>query len=177
MMKRAMNGKLPLLGAIKRVMDEVMEPPAFGGDADAGLLAREAKVLAAVKKMALFAAGVASQRFMTALEEQQEIMADLADMISQVFALESALVRAQKIAQAGRSSAEVAAAMTGLLADESMALAERAARRVLAACGEGDALETQLAILRRLARIVPADVFALSRAVARHCVELERYPL
>ena len=166
MMKRAMNGKLPLLAAIKRVMDEVMEPPSFGGDADAGPLAHEAQVLAAVKKMALFAAGVASQRFMTGLEEQQEIMADLADMISQVFALESALVRAQKIAGAGRSSAEVAAAMTGLLADESMALAEQAARRVLAACGEGDALETQLAILRRLARVVPADVVALSRAVA-----------
>ena len=66
-------------------------------------LAHEAAVLAAVKKMTLFAAGVASQRFMTALEEQQEIMADLADMISQVFALESALVRAQKIASAGRS--------------------------------------------------------------------------
>jgi alkylation response protein AidB-like acyl-CoA dehydrogenase len=177
MMKRAMSGKLPLPGAIKRVMDEVMEPPAFGGDADAGPLAHEAAVLAAVKKMTLFAAGVASQRFMTGLEEQQEIMADLADMISQIFALESALVRAQKTARAGRSSAEVAAAMTGLLADESMALAERAARRVLAACGEGDALETQLAILRRLSRMVPADVVALSRAVARQCIDLERYPV
>jgi alkylation response protein AidB-like acyl-CoA dehydrogenase len=178
MMKRAMSGKLPLLGAIKRVMDEAMEPPAFGGARDVGeLLAHDATVLAAVKKMALFAAGVASQRFMTGLEGQQEIMADLADMISQVFALESALVRAQKNAHAGRSSAEVAAAMTGLLADESMALAERAARRVLAACGVGDALETQLAILRRLARVVPADVFTLSRAVARQCIELERYPV
>jgi alkylation response protein AidB-like acyl-CoA dehydrogenase len=177
MMKRAMSGKLPLLGAIKRLMDELMEPPTFGGDADDGPLAHEAKVLAAVKKIALFAAGVASQRFMTGLEEQQEIMADLADMISQVFALESALVRAQKIAHAKRSSAEVAAAMTGLLADESMALAERAARRVLAACGEGDALETQLAILRRLARVMPADVVALSRAVGRQCIELERYPI
>ncbi len=119
MMKRAMSGKLPLLAAIKRVMEEVMEPPTFGGDADEGQpLAHEAAVLAAVKKMALFAAGVASQRFMTGLEEQQEIMADLADMISQVYALESALVRAQKMARAGRSSAEVAAAMTGLLADE-----------------------------------------------------------
>jgi alkylation response protein AidB-like acyl-CoA dehydrogenase len=177
MMKRAMSGKLPLLGAIKRVMDEVMEAPPFGGDADAGPLAHEAKILAAVKKMALFAAGVASQRFMTGLEEQQEIMADLADMISQVFALESALLRAEKIARAERSSAEIAAAMTGLLADESMVLAERAARRVLAACGKGDALETQLAILRRLARVVPADVFALSRAVARRCIELERYPV
>jgi butyryl-CoA dehydrogenase len=178
MMKRAMSGKLPLLGAIKRVMDEVTEPPAFGGDEDASQpLAHETSVLAAVKKMALFAAGVASQRFMTGLEEQQEIMADLADMISQVYALESALVRAQKMARAGRGSAEVAAAMTGLLADETMALAEQSARRVLAACGEGDALSTQLAILRRLARATPADVVALSRAVARQCIELERYPV
>ena len=134
-------------------------------------------MLAAVKKMALFAAGVASQRFMTALEEQQEIMADLADMISQVFALESALVRAQKIARAGRGSAEVAAAMTGLLAEESMALAEQVARRVLAACGEGDALTTQLAILRRLARSTPADVVKLSRSVASKCIERECYPI
>jgi butyryl-CoA dehydrogenase len=178
MMKRAMSGKLPLLGAIKRVMDEVTEPPAFGDDADAGQpLAHETAVLAAVKKMALFAAGVASQRFMTALDEQQEIMGELADMISQVYALESALVRAQKVARAGRSSAEVAAAMTGLLADETMALAEQSARRVLAACGEGDALSTQLSILRRLARATPANVVALSRAVARQCIELERYPV
>jgi butyryl-CoA dehydrogenase len=178
MMKRAMSGKLPLLAAIKRVMDEVTEPPAFGGDGDgAEPLAREAAVLAAVKKMALFAAGVASQRFMTGLDEQQEIMAELADMISQVYALESALVRAQKIARAGRSSAEAAAAMTGLLAEETMALAEPAVRRVLAACGEGDALSTQLSILRRLARSTPADVVALSRTVARQCIALERYPV
>jgi butyryl-CoA dehydrogenase len=114
---------------------------------------------------------------MTGLEEQQEIMADLADMVSQVFALESALVRAQKMALAERNSGEVAAAMTGLVAEETMALAEHAARRVLAACGEGDSLTTQLAILRRLARSTPADVVALSRAVARRCIEVERYPL
>jgi len=178
LMKRALSGKLPLLQAIKRVMDEVTEPPAFGDGAGAGEpLARETAVLAAVKKMALFAAGVASQRFMTGLEEQQEIMADLADMISHVYALESALLRAQKLARAGRSSAEVTAAMTGLLAGEAMGLAEQAARRVLAACGEGDALRTQLAILRRLARFTPADVVGLSRTVAKHAIALERYPV
>ena len=95
--------------------------------------------------MALFAAGVASQRYMTALEEQQEIMADLADMISQIYALESALLRAKKLAGGAQSSAQAAAAMTGLLAEETMALAEQAARRVLAACAEGDMLRTQLA--------------------------------
>ena len=178
MMKRAMSGKLPLLAAIKRVMDEVTQPPSLDGAQGSGEpLEREASVLAAVKKITLFAAGVASQRYMTALENEQEIVADLADMIGQVYALESALLRARKLAAAGRSSAEAAAAMTGLLADETMALAERASRRVLAACAEGDALTTQLAILRRLARFTPADAVALSRTVAKHALALERYPV
>jgi butyryl-CoA dehydrogenase len=178
LMKRALTGQLPLLPAIKKLMDEVMQPPSFDGGADAGeMLAREAEVLAAVKKVALFAAGVASQRFMAALQDEQEVMADLADIIAQVYALESALLRARKLAAAGRSSAEAAAAMTGLLADETMGLAEQAARRVLAACGEGDLLRTQLAILRRLARFTPGDAVGLSRTVARHAIQLERYPL
>jgi alkylation response protein AidB-like acyl-CoA dehydrogenase len=178
LMKRAMAGKLPLLAAIKRVMDEVTEPPSLAGEGDSGVaLAREAGVLASVKKIALFAAGVASQRFLTGLEQQQEIMADLADMICQVYALESALLRAQKGNAAARNSAAAAAAITGLLADETMAIAEHAARRVLAACGEGDALATQLAILRRLARYRPADTVALSRTVAQQAIALERYPI
>ncbi|MGD0729677.1 MAG: acyl-CoA dehydrogenase family protein [Terracidiphilus sp.] len=178
LMKRALSGQLPLLGAIKKVMDEVTQPPSFDAGSDAGgPLAREAEVLASVKKIALFAAGVASQRFMTALQEQQEVMADLADIIMQAYALESALLRARKLAEAGRNTAEAAAAMTGLLADQSMGLAEQAGRRVLAACAEGDLLRTQLAILRRLARFPPADSVALSRTVARHATELERYPV
>jgi len=178
MMKRALSGKLPLLAAIKRVMDEVMQPPSLDGAASSGEpLTREEEILSKTRKITLFAAGVASQRFMTGLEEQQEIVADLADMISQVYALESALLRARRLAAAGRNSADVAAAMTGLLADETMALAEHASRRVLAACGEGDALVTQLSILRRLARFAPADPVALSRTVAKHAIALERYPI
>jgi butyryl-CoA dehydrogenase len=178
MMKRAMSGQLPLMTAIKRVMDEVMEPPSFDAGTDTGEpLARESAVLAAVKKMALFTAGVASQKFMTALQDEQEVMADLADSISQIFALESALLRAQKLAEGLKSSAEAAAAMTGLLADETMALTEQAARRVLAACAEGDMLRTQLAILRRLARFTPGDAVGMSRTVAKAALALERYPL
>jgi alkylation response protein AidB-like acyl-CoA dehydrogenase len=178
LMKRAMSGQLALLGAIKKLMEEVMEPPSFAAGADAGSpLAREAEVLAGVKKIALFAAGVASQRFLNALQEEQEVMGELADMIMQVYAFESALLRARKLAVAGRGSAAVAAAMTGLLADESLALAEQAARRVLAACAEGDLLRTHLAILRRLTRFTPADAVGLSRAVARQCIAAEKYPL
>ena len=178
LMKRALSGELPLLGAIKSLMDEVTQPPSFDTAPDTGEpLACEGKTLAAIKKVALFAAGVASQRFMADLQDQQEVMADLADMIGQVYALESALVRARKLAMSGKTSAEVAAAMTALLADESMGVAEQAARRVLAACGEGDMLRTQLAILRRLVRSTPADTVALSRTVARHCIDAEKYPL
>ena len=120
LMKRALSGQLPLLGAIKKLMDEVTQPPSFDAGGDAGeLLAREAEVLAAVKKIALFGAGVASQRFMAALQDQQEVMADLADIIAQVYALEASLLRARKLAGAGRGTADVAAAMTGLVADES----------------------------------------------------------
>ena len=176
LMKRALNGQLPLLAAIKKLMDEVTQPPSFDSNSgDDEPLAREAEILVATKKIALFASGVASQRFMTALQDQQEVMADLADIIVQVFALESALLRARKMASP--AATEISAAMTGLLADEAMAVSEQAARRVLAACGEGDLLRTQLAILRRLARFTPADAVGLSRLVAKQCIQRERYPL
>ncbi len=178
LMKRALAGELPLMAAIKSLMDEVMQPPSFDSSEDTGeVLAREAAMLDAVRKIGLFAAGVASQRYMAALQDQQEVMADLADIITQVFALESALLRARKLTAAGKSTAAVAVAMTSLLAEESMGMAEQTARRVLAACSEGDMLRTQLAILRRLARFTPVDSVALSQAVAKQCVQLERYPL
>ena len=178
LLKRAQSGELPLLKAIRGLMDEVMQPPALDGNGDiAEFLGREAELLAASRKIGLFAAGVASQRFLAALQEQQEIMADLADIIAQVYALDSALVRARKLAGAGKASSEVAAAMTGLLADEAISLAEHAARRVLAASAEGDELRTQLAILRRLARYAPADTVALTRTIAKKCIEMEKYPM
>jgi len=177
-MKRALKGQLPVMEAIKQVMDEIMEPPSFESEAEnPETLARESGVLAAMKKIALFMAGIASQRFMMALENEQEVMADLADVISQIYAFESALLRARKLSDNGKPIAQVAAAITGLLADESIALAEQACRRVLTACAEGDALQTQLAILRRLARFTPCDAIQFSRTVAAAAFASERYPL
>jgi butyryl-CoA dehydrogenase len=178
LMKRAAAGELPLLKAIRSLMDEVMQPPSLDGGGDSSeVLGYEGELLAASRKIGLFAAGVASQRFLAALQDQQEIMADLADIISQVYALDSALLRARKLAASSKGSAEVSAAMTGLLADETLAFAEQAARRILAACAKGDELRTQLAILRRLARFTPADTVSLSRAVAKKCIEVEKYPM
>ena len=74
------------------------------------------------------------------------------------------------------TKAEVAAAMTGLLADETMGLAEQAARRGLAACAEGDMLRTQLAVLRRFLKRDPADTVAMRKRVAAAVQAGDRYP-
>ena len=176
LMKRALSGKLPLLPAIKRLTDEMMQPPSFdSSDDEEALLAREAKVLASLRKITLLAAGVASQRYMTALGDQQEVMADLADCIMTVFALESTLLRAHKLSAAKSRSAAMAAAITQVYADQALATAEQAAKRVLAASAEGDALTIQLTVLRRFAKVAPVDSTALGRAIAHEVIGAGRY--
>ena len=176
LMKKAMKGELPLLAAIKRLMDEVTQPPSFDSEDMDAPLAREAKVLTNLRKITLLAAGVASQRFMNALQDEQEVMADLADCITAVYGLESALVRARKLAsRAGSGAASVAAAMTSAFADEALGTVEQAARRVLAVSAEGDALGIQLAVLRRFAKIAPVEGVPVSRKIARHFLDAGRY--
>jgi butyryl-CoA dehydrogenase len=179
LMKRAMSGQLPLLPAIKKLMDEITQPPSFESEDMDAPFALETKVLARLRKMVLLAAGAASQRFMTALQDQQEVMADLADGIMAVFALESALLRARKLAssKASSGSSAVAAAMTAAFAEEALGTVEQAARRVLAASAEGDALSVQLGVLRRFARIAPVDGITLNRTIARHFINAGRYRL
>jgi len=178
LMKRAMSGQLPLLAAIKSLMDELMSPPSFGdGDDTDNPLAREALMLANAKKLALFASGAASQKYMNGLADQQEIMAALADIILEVYAFDSALARAQKLAAAKAPQAGLAADMTRLYAATAFHIIESAARQVIAAVAEGDMLRTQLAIYRRLIKHEPADTVSLSRTIARAAIDKGRYPL
>jgi butyryl-CoA dehydrogenase len=98
-------------------------------------------------------------------------MADLADIIIQVYALESALLRARKLRAHSLPMANTAAAMVRLYAAKAMDIVELAARRIVAAVAEGDTLKVQLAICRRLSRHVPEDVYACGRDISRHLVE------
>jgi alkylation response protein AidB-like acyl-CoA dehydrogenase len=172
LLKRAMSGQLPLLPAINRLMDEVMAPPSFDSldDDDGDPLARETKLLASAKKLALFTSGAASQKYMTALAEQQEVMADIADITMEVYALESALLRARKL----KNNAD-AIAMTQLYAAHSIGIVEQAARRIIAAVADGDTLRIQLAILRRLGKHEPANTVQLARAVAANILQAGEY--
>jgi alkylation response protein AidB-like acyl-CoA dehydrogenase len=175
LMKRAMTGQLPLLPAIKRLMDELMLGPGAGEEKE-GPLAAEHKLLANAKKLTLFAAGAASQKYMQALAEQQEVMGALADSISEVYAMESCLLRAEKLrASKGEAGARMAVAMTRYYAAKSIQIVETSARKVIAAVGEGDMLRTQMAVLRRLAKYEPADTVALGRQIAKQVISVGKY--
>ncbi|MBZ5581293.1 MAG: acyl-CoA dehydrogenase family protein [Acidobacteriia bacterium] len=166
LMKRAMAGQVPLLAAIKQVMDEVMSGPGSADETE-GPLAAERKMLAQGRKMALFAAGAATQKYMQAIADQQEIMGALANCIMEIYALESCILRAEKMAaNQGEAAAKPAIAMTRYYAAKAMATVELASRKVLAAVAEGDMLRTQMAILRRLAKYEPADTVAVGRQIA-----------
>lgn len=172
MIKRAMQGRLALLPAIKKVMDEVMAGPGGRATYD-GALAEERALLANAKKLGLFCAGTASQKYGTELADQQEVMGMLADILAEVLVLESTILRTEKMA--GRS--QLAIKLTKYYAARSFRVVEAAAERVIAAVAEGDMLRTQMTILRRLVKHEPVNSVALGRAIASVMVEAGRYTL
>ncbi|MDE1175063.1 MAG: acyl-CoA dehydrogenase family protein [Edaphobacter sp.] len=174
LMKAALSGRLALMPAIKQLMDEVMEGPVPEEEQD-GPLAAEFAILGKARKLTLFAAGVASQRYQQQLAEQQEIMGSIADMAIELFAMESAILRASKMS--ARTTAEIPIAMARLYTSAAMEKIELAGRRIVAAVAEGDMLRTHSAILRRLAKYELIDTIALRRTVARHLTAAGKYTL
>ena len=177
LMKRAMKGELPLLAAIKKLMDEVISP-SLAAEEQEGPLAGERKMLAQAKKLGLFAAGAASQKYMQSLADQQEVMAAIANCVIEVYAMESCILRAEKLAAArGEAAADAAVALAGFYAAKAMQTVEASARKVIAAVAEGDMLRTQMAIVRRLAKYEPSNTIALGRQIAQHVLAAERYSI
>jgi len=176
LLKRAMSGQLPLMPAIKKLMDEVMSGPS--ADQIEGLLAEERKLVANAKKIGLFAAGAATQKYMTAIQDQQEVMGAIADMTIEIYAMETAVLRGQKIAeQKGGSAAALPIAMTRVYLTQAFEKVEAAAKKVIADVAEGDTLRTQLAILRRLAKHEPFNTIALRQQIAEKTIERGKYEL
>jgi butyryl-CoA dehydrogenase len=174
LLKRAMSGQLPLMAAIKKLMDEVISGATEEGEE--GPLAQERKLVAAAKKIGLFAAGIATQKYMQAIQDQPEIMGAIANIVIETYAMESAVLRAQKLAaRNGEVGAALAVAMTRVYMSGAMEKIESAARMVVAACAEGDMLRSQLAILRRLCKYEPFNTLALRRTIAQRVIETGKY--
>jgi alkylation response protein AidB-like acyl-CoA dehydrogenase len=171
LMKRAMTGQLPLMPAIKRLMDEVLGGPSMS-ETPEGPLAAERAIVTNAKKIALFTAGASSQKYMQKLVDQQEIMGALADIIIETYCMDSAVLRAEKLV--GRD-ADLAIAMTQVYVARAMETIEAAARKVIAAIAEGDMLRTQMAILRRLLKYEPINTIALREKIAARVIEQGKY--
>lgn len=176
LLSRAMKGQLPLLPAIQRLTAELLER---GGRVEptSGLLGAERDAITLAKKMTLLAAGVAAQTHLTGLQHQQEIVAWLADMTIQVYAMESVQLRTRKLA-AELEEPDLAArsAAVEMAVEEGCTVCERNAKLVLAACHRGEELRSSLALLKKLQRREPVDLVRANRTLAARVLVAEGYP-
>ncbi|MGA2337868.1 MAG: acyl-CoA dehydrogenase family protein [Terriglobales bacterium] len=182
LLKRAMSGQLPLLPAIKKLMDEVLSGPTAGEEIE-GPMAEERKLVAQAKKLGLFVSGAATQKYMQAIQDKQEVMGAIADMTIEIYAMESAVLRAQKMVEGvssskqGEASAALPIAMTRVYLTQALEKVEAAAKKVIADVAEGDMLRTQLAIVRRLSKHEPFNTIALRQQIAQKTIEAGKYTL
>jgi butyryl-CoA dehydrogenase len=177
LLKRAMTGQLPLMPAIKKLMDEVLSGPTMAEELE-GPMADERKVVATAKKLGLFVAGAATQKYMQAIQDQQEVMGAIADMVIETYAMECAVLRTQKLIESqGEAAAALPIAMTQVYLAQAMDKIEAAARKVTAAVAEGDMLRTQMAIVRRLSKYEPFNTIAARQTIANRIIEAGKYVL
>jgi alkylation response protein AidB-like acyl-CoA dehydrogenase len=176
LMKRALGGQLPLIPAATKLADEILAGPSFE-ETPEGILAEETRTIANAKKMFLQAAGGAMQKYREKLADEQELIAALANIVMEIYAMESTLLRAQKFAA---TKGEVAAstmidAARVFIADAAERI-DHEAKRAIAAVHEGDMLTTQLAVLKRFGKRPVFDTIVLRRRVAAAVQSQDRYP-
>lgn len=175
LMKKALRGELPLLRKARALQHKLHQPmplPSFTEP-----LAKETYRISQAKKAFLAVGGLAVQKYGLGLEQQQEVMCALADMMIQIYAMESASLRARKrqLSAEDASKAQLAAEMTAVFVQEAMDRIDAEAMRVLAALESGDALQGQLAILRKLMRAPLADTIGLKRGIAAAVIRAGGY--
>jgi hypothetical protein len=166
LMKKALKGELALIPAAKQLQDEIMNPSLTPpGDGD-GVLAAELRACGMFKKVVLLVAGTAMQRYGAKLEQEQEVLTYLADLVIDAYTAESAVLRAMATSNGKSPVAALHADAAAVFTHEAAGRVELNARGALAAMAEGDVLRTQLAALRRLLKVTPANTVAMRRRLA-----------
>jgi len=174
LVKKAMKGEIALLQKAQGLQNELLQ--LVPGQTFEGALEQEAHFLDMSKKIFLLAGGLAVQKFGTKLEKEQELLSNLADMMIDIFALESALLRTKKhIARTSEEKAAGMIEMTQVFAYEAFQRIEALAKEILASVEAGDMLRMQLSVLKKLTRTSPVDTVALKRSIAARVVKNERY--
>jgi alkylation response protein AidB-like acyl-CoA dehydrogenase len=167
LIRRALKGDLPLIAAARRLQDELLAPSSpSAGFAEEGVLGDEARAVAGFKKVALMVLGTGMQTYGEKLSDEQEILSFAADVLIDVFASESAVLRARGAAATGHMSAHLHQAAASIFVNDAAQRIDGAAKSALAAMAEGDTLRTLLAALRRVLKVTPVNTVALRRALA-----------
>ena len=177
MMKAAMKGELPLVEAIKKVTGELLSlRPQMGEEKE--VLENERRMVSMTKKIGLIAAGAATQKYMEKLADQQELVALIADIVIQIFAMESVLLRTlKKIQKDGKEKSEIHIAATRVYINDVFPRIDLMAKQVFAAISEGEELKTQLMALKKLARYTPINCIDLRREIADSIIPTASYHL
>jgi alkylation response protein AidB-like acyl-CoA dehydrogenase len=177
MLRRAVQGRLALLPAAQAIAQELMTYSPLSVQLPDTPLALQEHMVKMSKKIALMVAGVAAQKFQQALEKEQEVLGKIADMVIEIFAMESGLLRTLKmISREGEEKAKYQISAVKVYVDETIPRIETWAKQVLAHVEEGDMLRTQLAGVKKLARYQPIDAVNLRREIADRIIDLEAYP-
>jgi len=166
-LKRASRGQLPLFEVARSVVEQT-EFRLGGESSDA-----ELNLVHNAKKIALLTLGVAHQKYDAQLEQQQEIIMNISDIIMEVFAMESSLLRSRKLASSG-GGANAADACAVYLRD-AITRIEQFSSTVLSACAQGDELRRNLSRLQTYATHEPVNSIELRRQIARRLLASERY--
>ena len=171
LLKRAQQGRLGIVKAAKALMDEILAGPSLSAETQT----EERRLVKNAKKVALLLLAGAFEKFGAEMEKQQEVVAGIADVLMDVFAMESSLLRLEKTGKAGGQAPSQAADMCAVFLRDAMTRIEGFARPVLAACAEGDGLRSNMAVLRRFTKFEPVNAIELRRRVADRLISAGHY--
>ena len=174
--RKAMKGELPLFEKAMALQEELMMlMPEEPGDEP---LAQEKYLVKNAKKMGLLLAGLAAQKYGKALEKEQEILVNIADMVSNAYAMESVVLRTEKaIANDGLERSKQKLLYTQIFCQEAFNEIEQHAKETLVAAETGDALRMMMSALRKFTRHTPINVIAKKREAAEKLIEAEKFVL
>ena len=177
LMQRAMKGRLNLLQEAQGIAGFLMGYSPLSVQLPDTPLALQEHVIRMAKKIALMVAGGAAMKFQEKLAKEQEVLGKVADIIIEIFAMESGLLRTLKmIDKVGEEKAKYQIDAVKVYVDEAIPKIESWAKQIIAYVEEGDMLRTQLAGVKKLARYQTIDAVSLKREIADRIIDLEAYP-
>ncbi|MYL70138.1 acyl-CoA dehydrogenase [Halobacillus litoralis] len=174
LLKKAMKGELPLLQQAQALQEEIMMmmPEEPGVE----VLEQEKYLLKNAKKIGLLAAGLAAQKYGEKLENEQELLVNIADIVGEIYNMESAVLRTEKaINKSGEEKNKQKLLYTQVYVQEAFNRIEGHAKETLIAAESGDSLRMMLGAMRKLTRHTPTNVIPKKREIAKALIEAEKY--